>query len=97
MQRSEASGAERPVLLLRMLQDQERDAAVDRFNAVADAQGLRLAAGRALGDRVGGKAHLIPPGRRPAPDQIAAAAGQSAGKSPASYIASGSARPAGRR
>ena len=37
MQGGQPRGAERPVLLLRMLQDQQRNAAFDRRNAVADA------------------------------------------------------------
>ncbi len=43
MQRGQPRGAERPVLLLRMLQDQQRDLVFDRRDAVADAQRQRLA------------------------------------------------------
>ena len=48
MQRGQPRGAERPVLLLRMLQDQQRDPVLDRRDAVADAQRQRLAAARAF-------------------------------------------------
>ena len=41
--RGQPRGAERPVLLLRMLQDQQRDPVLDRRDAVADAQRHRLA------------------------------------------------------
>jgi hypothetical protein len=51
MARREAGRAERAVLLLRVLQDQHRNAVLDRHDAVADAQRDGLAAKRALGDR----------------------------------------------
>ena len=44
MQRGQPRGAQRPVLLLRMLQDQQRNRAFDRFNAVANAQRLGFVA-----------------------------------------------------
>jgi len=54
MLRGQPRGAERPVLLLRVLQDQERDFAFDRRDAVADAERQRLAAMRAVLDRLDG-------------------------------------------
>ena len=50
MQRGQPRGAERPVLLLRMLQDQQRCPALDRRDAVADAQRQWLGAMRAICD-----------------------------------------------
>ena len=55
MHRRQPRGAERPVLLLRVLQDQQRDPAIDRRDAVADTQRHRLEAARAVRDRFGGK------------------------------------------
>src|SRR5215475_6929259 len=68
MLRGQPRGAERPVLLLRMLQDQKRDAVIDRRNAVADAERRWLLAMRALRDGLfavllGGIGHK-PPIRR---------------------------------
>ncbi len=48
MKRGEPRGAEGAVLLLRMLEDQERHLVVDRRDAVADAQRQRFAAVGAL-------------------------------------------------
>ena len=48
MQHREPCGAERAVLLLRMLKDQQRNPVVDGGNAVAHAQRLRLATARAF-------------------------------------------------
>ena len=58
MQRRQPRGAERPVLLLRMLQDQQRDPAFDRRDAVADAERQRLAAMRTVRDHLLGGAGL---------------------------------------
>ena len=49
MQGGQPRGAERPILLLRMLQDQQRNAVLDRHNAVADTQRRRLVAVRTVG------------------------------------------------
>ena len=51
-------GAERPVLLLRVLQDQQRDLAFDRRDAVADAERQRLAAMRTVRNHLFGGARL---------------------------------------
>ena len=48
MQRGQPRRAERPVLLLRMLQDQQRNPAFDRRDAVANAQRQRLVAARTV-------------------------------------------------
>jgi hypothetical protein len=58
MHRGQPRGAERPVLLLRVLQDQERYIAFDWLDAVADAQRLRLAAMGAVRDHLFGGAGL---------------------------------------
>src|SRR5262249_16266542 len=50
MLRGQPRGAERPVLLLRMLEDQDRDAVIERLDAVADAKRLWLPAMRTLRD-----------------------------------------------
>ncbi len=49
MQRGQTCGAEHPVLLLRMLQEQQRNPVFDRRNAVANAQRRRLVAVRTVG------------------------------------------------
>src|SRR6185437_6979223 len=48
MLRREARRAERPVLLLRMLQNEQREAALDRLDRIADAERQRLEAARAI-------------------------------------------------
>ena len=58
MQRGQPRGAERPVLLLRMLQDQQRDLVLDRRDAVADAQRHRLLAVRTFRHRLRGGGHF---------------------------------------
>ena len=58
MHRRQPRGTEPPVLLLRVLQDQEFDPAFDRRNAVADAERQRLAAMRTVRDRLFGDARL---------------------------------------
>jgi hypothetical protein len=58
MQRGQPRGAKRPVLLLRVLQDQERDLVFDRRDAVADAQRQRLLALRTIRHRLRGGAHF---------------------------------------
>ena len=54
VQRGQPRRAKRPVLLLRMLQDQQRYPAFDRFDAVANAQRLRLLALRTVRYRLDG-------------------------------------------
>src|SRR5262249_17765090 len=53
MLRGQPRGAERPVLLLGMLQDQKCDAVIDRRDAVADAKRLWLLAMRTFRDYLG--------------------------------------------
>ena len=53
VQRGEPGGAELAILLLRVLQDQQRHRVVDTRDALADAQRRRLAAVRAFGIRIG--------------------------------------------
>ena len=53
MLRGQPRGAERPVLLLRMLQDQQRQAIRDRHHLVADAQRKRFKAARTIRHRLG--------------------------------------------
>src|SRR5690348_10152765 len=52
MLRGQPRGAERPVLLLRMLQDQKCDPVIDRRDAIADAERLRLLAMRTFRDHL---------------------------------------------
>src|SRR3954454_7628640 len=53
MARGNARRAERPVLLLRMLQDQDAELVLNRHDAIADAQRHRLLTMRTVRDRLG--------------------------------------------
>ncbi len=59
MQRRQPGRSERPVLLLRMLEDQKLDAVIDRRDVGADAQRLGLAAVGTLGDLSGAPARRL--------------------------------------
>jgi hypothetical protein len=58
VQRGQPRGAKQPVLFLRVLQDQQRDLAFDRRDAVADAQRHRLLAVRTVRHHLSGGGHF---------------------------------------